>query len=154
MDITEIILACAIALIHPYFFHKLVDRIMGYDTVDEMCTQMAWDSSQYKQCSATRNTELDKMELKRHIAFLVIALLSILISSMIRQKSTKLGIGLGGIFLLIIALTLYWRKYNENAKLIILGISLVTVIYISIRLYTVGSLADVFSLEFGTKQID
>jgi hypothetical protein len=157
MDITEIILAVAIALIHPYFFTKLVDKVLGYDRISGMCDGIKfWDENMvenvaHKECTQHRDQELDKIELSRHITFLVIALLSILVSSMIRQKSTKLGLGLGGIILLITALTLYWRKYNEIAKLFILGIALVIVIYLSIRLYTVQSWADIFSLEFGTK---
>lgn len=156
MDITETIIAVAIALIHPYFFHKLVDQILGYNTINKMCNHIKFDindNSTYKQCQTAKDSKLDHLELSRHVTLLVIALLSILICSMIRQKSTKLGIGVGGIILLICSLTMYWRNYNEVAKLIILGISLAIIVYISIRLYTVKSIADIFSLEFGTKSI-
>lgn len=160
MDITETILAIAIALIHPYFFHKLVDKILGYDRADRLCEGIKyWDDAmkeetpEHKNCSKLKEQELDRLELSRHITFLVIALISILITSMIRQKSTKLGIGLGGIILLITALTLYWRKYNEVAKIVILGLSLAATIYMSIKLYTVKSITDIFSLEFGTKSV-
>jgi hypothetical protein len=70
---------------------------------------------------------------------------------MIKQPSTKIGVGAGGLILLITALTIYWRKYNETGKLSVLGISLAVVIYLSIRLYMVKSIADVFSFELGTK---
>lgn len=160
MDITEIILAVTIALIHPYFFHKLVDKILGYSNTYQMCDKITYwnkttneETPEHAQCSKQRESELDKLELSRHITFLVIALVSILITSMIRQKSTKLGIGLGGIILLLTALTLYWRKYNEVSKIVILGLSLVAVVYMSIRLYTINSIADIFSLEFGTKSL-
>ena len=155
MDITEIILALAIAIIYPYFFNKLIDRILGYDQINSMCDNVKYDSgdqSDYKRCNDIKDRELDKIELSRHITFLVVALASILLCSMIRQRSTKLGIGIGGIILLIIAMSIYWRKYNETYKLIILGIALAAVVYISIKLYTVGSIEDVFTLEFGTKQ--
>lgn len=155
MDITEIILALAIAIIYPYFFHKLVDKVIGYDQISSMCDKVKYDGdeqSEYNRCNKIKDRELDSIELTRHITFLVIALASILLCSMIRQRSTKLGIGIGGIILLITAMTIYWRKYNETYKLIILGLALAAVVYISIKLYTVKSIDDIFTFEFGTKQ--
>jgi hypothetical protein len=157
MDTTEIIIAITIALIYPYFFHKLIDKVMGYDKVNDMCDNVKYseggfnESSEHKQCVASKKQQLDNMELKRHVTFLIVALLSILVSSMIRQKSTKVGVGMGGVFLLIIALCMYWSNYNETAKLVILGLSLVAVIYVSTKMYSVKSWTDIFSPEFGTK---
>lgn len=151
MDITEVIMALAIAIIYPYFFSKLINKVLGYDQINSMCDNIG-EHSDYKRCNNIKDQELDKIELSRHITFLVIALISILLCSMIRQRSTKLGIGIGGIILLIIAMSIYWRKYNETYKLIILGLALSAVVYTSVKLYTVGSIEDVFTFEFGTKQ--
>lgn len=82
---------------------------------------------------------------------IVIALIAIVLTSVIQTKSTKFGVGLGGVFTLIFALTFYWYRYNENAKLAVLGLSLLFVVLLSVRLYKLNNITDIFSFEFGTK---
>jgi uncharacterized membrane protein len=155
MDIIEVVLAIAIAIIHPYFFHKLVDKTIGYDTASKMCdTDISHDEiggEKWNQCNTAKKTILKGLDLKRHIILLVIALVTILLATTIRQKSTKLGFGIAGIILLIISVISYWENYTETAKLVTLGVSLVIVVYMSIKLYSVFSISDIFSSEFGTK---
>lgn len=156
MDITEIIIAIAIGLMYPLFFDKLIDWVLNYnphmcDGVGSLANGSEGVLEAIDQCYADKKKKLDSIALKRHIISMIIALGSIFISSMIRPKATKLGVGLGSIRLLMYSLILYWENYNETTKVGILGVSLAFATYLSIRLYTVGSISDIFSLEFGTK---
>lgn len=147
MELTELIVALAIAFIHPFFFEKLTDKVLGYDTIDRMCRNNVisnwFNYSSYENtnsengaCYKKREKLLDEVEMRRHITLLAISLVSIFISVMIKQKSTKFGVGFGGIILLIWTLLSYWREYNENAKLMILGASLASVLFVSYKFVT------------------
>jgi hypothetical protein len=107
---------------------------------------------EYKKCEKDRLVKLDQVNFNQHIMLIIVAFLGILGSSAIQTHSTKLGVGLGGVFTLILALFMYWHKYQENAKLVILGMSLISLLYLSVKLYKMESIADIFSLvEFGSK---
>ena len=105
-----------------------------------------------KECLKEKEKKLDEANFKQHVILIVIAFIGILATSMIQTHSTKLGVGLGGIFTLIIALFMYWHKYNETAKLGVLGVSLALLLFLSVRLYKMNSIVDIFSLsEFGNR---
>jgi len=153
MDTTEIIFALSIAIIYPCFFNKFTNQIIGYDVIENGCnipytqkpTEEQW--TKYENCKSNK----DNIILHKHLMLLAIALMGIILSSVIQTKSTKLGIGLGGIFTLLFALFMYWNKYKEITKLGVLGVSLLLVIYLSVKLYRVNNIADIFTFEFGTK---
>lgn len=153
MSITEIIVSLSIALIYPLFFHKLTKKLTGYDIAGKLCSDMDFDRSNsksmadYKNCSSNRDKVLGKADFRSHLIILAIAVLSIIISTKISQKSTKLGVGFGGIILIIIAVTAYWHNYNETSKIIVSGIALIVVMYVSVRLYSSKSITDIFSFE-------
>lgn len=166
LDTTETIFSLAIAIIYPFFFNKLTNLLVDHDNITSMCDNMypmyIWGgkrtpeeeqaNQEYEKCSKERTKKLDDSNFKQHIMLIVIAFIGILGSSAIQTHSTKVGVGLGGIFTLISALLMYWYKYNETVKLVILGLSLVGLMFLSIKLYSVHNLADLFSLvEFGTK---
>ena len=180
MDTTEIIFALAIATVYPFFFNKLAnkltknDELSTYDTCKDI--KMFEDTQEqqprkrqltnnfyvmnnfggeytpeYKRCQEETQKKIDDAQLHKHLMLIAISLIGIILSSIIQTKSTKFGVGLGGVFTLIIALTMYWHKYNETARLGILGASLVMLVYLSVRLYKIDSVANILSFEFGTK---
>lgn len=154
MDYTEIIFAIAITLIYPCFFVKLSNKLSGYDETN--CYGLLENTEsehmeKYNKCTEDKSKNNDSSEFKKHLILLAVALIGIILSSIIQTKSTKLGIGIGSIFTLITALALYWHKYNETSRLVVLGSSLAFVIYLSARLYKVDHIADIFAFEFGTK---
>ena len=160
MDSTEMIFCYAIAILYPCFFYKLANNLTGYNEVSSMCNKyhnyysLNDDDIKYKKskkCYAEKDKELEKVEFNRHIMLIFLALVGIILTSVIHTNSTKLGIGMGGIFTLIFALYLYWSKYNETTKLMIYGASLLIVIFLSVRIYKIDNIADIFSIEFGTK---
>lgn len=161
LDTTELMFSLAIALLYPFFFFKAVNKVTGYNTVTDMCSNIKynWDdksdltetNKKYNACMTTKEDKLKKVELHKHIMLIVIALIAIVLTSVIQTKSTKFGVGLGGVFTLIFALTFYWYRYNENAKLAVLGLSLLFVVFMSVRLYKLNNITDIFSFEFGTK---
>jgi hypothetical protein len=107
---------------------------------------------EYKKCEEDRKIKLDQAQYNQHIMLIAIAFFGILVSSAIQSSSTKVGVGLGGVLTLMVALFSYWHKYKENSKLVILGVGFVSLLYLSIKLYTLQSITDIFSLvEFGSK---
>lgn len=162
LDTTESIFCMAIAILFPFFFYKLTNKLVGYEDVNSMCDDSAGyfdlnsDKSikardELENCRNEKQKKLEKIELNKHIMLVVIALIGIILTSVIQTNSTKLGVGLGGVFTLILALTLYWYKYNETTKLAISGVSLLLVTFLSVRLYKIDNIADLFAFEFGTK---
>jgi len=177
LDTTEIIFSIAIAIVYPFFFTKLTSKILNYENVNNMCDRYNMYPTYYlsgsfrpavpkqefseeeeqkqieaEQCRKERESKLDDVKFKQHIMLIVVAFIGILATSAIQTNSTKVGVGIGGILTLIAALTMYWHKYNETAKLAVLGVSFVSLILLSVRLYKVKSLVDVFSLiEYGSK---
>ena len=170
LDTTEIMFALAIACIFPFFFTKLANKVTRYDEIDKSCNYGMGDytyfydvgeikmteeqqktKAEQRQCEADRKDKLDKAEFHKHLVLLAVALIAIVLTSAIQTKSTKFGVGLGGVFTLIIALFLYWHKYNETSRLVVLGLSLLFVVYFSVRLYKIDSIANIFSFEIGTK---
>jgi len=165
LDTTETIFCMAIAILYPFFFNKLANKMTDYDNINSLCDKnynYGWwkhdqqgktdiKQKEYETCKSEKDKKLEKAELNKHIILIVVALIGIVLSSIIQTNSTKLGVGLGGVFTLLFALLLYWHRYNETAKLSISGLSLLFVTFLSVRLYKIDNIADIFALEFGTK---
>lgn len=164
MDSTELVFSMAIAVLFPFFFSKLANKISGYNEVSEMCDKLAPrlysvnlnlnkdnDNSEYDKCYKEREEKLKDAEFHKHLVLIAVALIGLVLSAVIQTKSTKLGVGIGSIITLVIALFLYWHRYNETSKLVVLGVSLLFVMYFSVRLYKIQNAADIFTVEFGTK---
>lgn len=176
MDTTEIIFSLAIAILYPFFFNKLTKQIIGYDKIDGMCDKYnkysdyfvlnSWstfdrhsekekqpthEEIEAKKCRDERRELLDKADLHSHLFMIFVALAGIFATSFVSTNSTKLGLGLGGVLSLIFTISMTWYKYGEMVKLVVLGLSLLFVIFFSVRLYNINSIANIFSFEFGTK---
>jgi hypothetical protein len=175
MDTTEIIFALSIAMVYPFFFNKLTNKVVknaDLNTftacegiprhINQPSQQRRLDNSfyggfnmdytpEYKKCQKETQKKIDEAQLHKHLMLIALALIGIVLSSVIQTKSTKLGVGLGGILTLITALFMYWHKYNETGRLAILGSSLLFLMYFSVRLYKIDSIANILSFEFGTK---
>lgn len=174
MDTTEIIFSLAIAILYPFFFNKLTKQIVGYDSINDMCKKYGgfygYDDNYYvintfetkkqkspqeieaaEKCRNERGALLDKADLHSHFIMLFVALAGIFATSFVHSPSTKLGLGLGGVFSLIFTIFMTWNKYAEIMKLVVLGLSLLFVLFFSVRLYNISSIANIFSFEFGTK---
>lgn len=161
MDSTELVFSLAIAMLFPFFFNKLSNRVTGYDDISNMCDSLTPNfyrirdqdepQTEYDQCIEEKNKKIKDAEFHKHLVLIAVALIGLVLSGIIQTKSTKLGVGLGSIITLIMALFMYWHRYNETYKLIVLGLSLMFVMYFSVRLYRINSIEDIFTVEFGTK---
>ncbi len=163
MDSTEMMFSLAIAMLFPFFFNKLANKVSGYDDINRMCDSIrpSWnlnysqdnkeEKTKYEICTDEREKKLSEAEFHKHLILIAVALIGLVISGVIQTKSTKVGVGIGSIITLIMALLFYWHRYNETYKLIVLGLSLLFVMYFSVRLYKINSPADIFTIEFGTK---
>lgn len=147
MDMTEKIFAFAVVILYPFFFGKLTNYIMDNKKIDSMCK----DSEYGTKCWEIKDNERQKIEFKKHIMLIIIAIIGIVLSGVVSVKSTKLGLGIGGLITLVYAMLMYWRHYDEGARVAILGASFLFVIWLSVRLYKVKNVADVFTMEYGTK---
>ena len=164
-DITsssEMIAGISIAIIYPFFINKFINKVSGYNEAYEKChpsytisTNATIDvegpefSDARIQADKDKNDackKLKEVELKKHILLLVIGVATVVGSTFIQTRSTKLGVGFGGIFTILTALTLYWNKYGEDQKLIVLAISLLIVVVTSVRLYKIKDAADIFNV--------
>lgn len=161
MDSTELVFALAIAMLFPFFFNKLSNRVTGYDDISTMCDSLYPSfyrirepnepKTEYDTCLEEKDKKLKDAEFHKHLVLIAVALIGLVISGVIQTKSTKVGVGLGSIITLIMALFMYWHRYNETYKLIVLGLSLLFVMYFSVRLYRINSIEDIFTVEYGTK---
>ena len=159
MDSTEIMFSLAIAMLYPFFFNKLANKVTNYNDISNMCdslgprSYMFVDRSAQKSpedekidaCYAEKENKLRDAEYHKHLVLIAVALIGLVISGVIQSKSTKVGVGIGSIITLVIALTLYWHRYNETYKLIVLGLSLLFVLFFSVKLYKIQSPADLFT---------
>lgn len=138
MDMTEKIFAFAVVILYPFFFGKLTNYVMDNKKLNSKCWEI-------------KNNGLQKIEFKKHVMLIIIAIIGIVLSGVVSVKSTKLGLGIGGLITLVYAMLMYWRHYDECARVAILGASFLFVIWLSVRLYKVKNVADVFTMEYGTK---
>lgn len=139
---SEMIVSAPIAILTPFFFTKLVNKLSGYDDEWEKCHDLKYGTPERKACEQ----ELEKIELKKHIALLGIAMCTIVGSLFVQSKATKVGLGVGGVITLVLTLTLYWNKYDENKKLAILGICLAVVLALSTKIYKSKDISSFFTL--------
>lgn len=148
---SEMIAGISIAIIYPFFMNKLVNKVTGYNDIYEKCypsyiTLQNSFKGDAKKDSGECDKELKEVELKKHITLLAIGVATVVASTFIQTRSTKLGVGFGGIFTIMTALTLYWNKYGENEKLAVSGVCLMVVIILSARLYSIKNVGDIFDV--------
>ena len=122
MEVVEILFSAMIAIGYVFFFNKLTDKIV--DGSDKSVT-----------------------EFNKHVILILIGLMGVFSACFVRNHSTKLGLSLGGILTLLTAVMSYWNKYSENMKLVILGVSLSVIVYLSARLYDIKNIEDLFSFD-------
>lgn len=160
LDTTELVFCIVIAILYVFFFHKLTNQASGYSDANSMCEKYPHsyllkendpEKEEAEKCRKEQEEKLKEIGFRRHVMLLFIALLGIIGSSFIQSGSTKLGVGMGGVLTLIVALCLYWSQYKETTKIAITGLSLLLVLFLSVRLYKINNITDIFALEFGTK---
>lgn len=147
-DSNSLIMA-TIAILHPFFFTLLVDKYSGYNEIDEKCDKIPFSlDDKTKPLRDACNAKRDQVGLNKHLILIGIAFASIIISVAISSKVTKSGIGLGGLLLLVYTLVTYWRKYGDNMRLAIIGVSLLLTILISTKMNKLESVSDIFTINF------
>lgn len=166
MDYTEWLFSGSIALVFPFFFKKLLDYVNDDEKVNKMCDKYnksftygmlpseKTSPEEYKLQQACWNKRAklqDTINFKKHIFLLIIGLVAVIASGLIKTKSTKMGLGLGGLLSLLYAISTHWYHYNDRTRLAILGISLIIFFVLSIRLYQIKDITDIFTFEYGTK---
>lgn len=152
---TELIISGSIAIIYPFFFHKLLD----YATRDPRLNINCWGNAglfatgeSAKDAQACRDMQKplrDNQDFIMSMSLLAIGIITIALSGFVGTPSTKLGLGLAGLFCIIYAIGSYWDRYQEPMKLIILGLSLLVLFMLSIRMYNLENISDIFVPDYG-----
>lgn len=146
---SELVISSTIALLYPFFFYKLTD----YATRDARLNIKCWDSNDVAGRTNCYDMQKPLKENQRFIlsmTMLLIGILTIAASGFIKTPSTKLGLGLAGLFCVIYAIIWNWGTYQELVKILILGLSLIVLFMLSIRLYSVDNISDIFVPDYGT----
>lgn len=170
--ISEIIITIAIMCTYSWFPIKLLDYVTGINEIEKMCppdpfiiTNSSYfceeeetqemkqkrkqkfeeDAKKREECEKNKEIALKKIDLSRHLAFIVIGVSSIIVSGFLPTPATQLGVGFSGLVIIFIAMTQYCRKYGELAKLVVLGLSSVIFLYASVTLYGLGDLSTFFN---------
>ena len=162
LSFQESLFGIPIALLYPFFFSKAIDVFTDRSKISDMCNGIPYSSNdnvqilgydnasknpEYIDCHDKKTVALNKLDTNKFIFLIVIGIFGIIIASMIQTKATKVGIGIGGIITIIYALLMYWSHINEKIKVVITGLGLVLLIYLSIKLYKTKSLVDLFQFD-------
>lgn len=163
MDMTETLFGITLAILYPTFFNKFTNYIYRDDELENLkCyNKHGWSfldyhdtnvgNSEQDACVKRREELENRFDFRKHISMLVFAIIGMIMSGMLNGSAPKLGVGLGGFITLFLALGMYWNRYKEQQKLVILGMTFVFILWLSMRLYTVQSIVDVFKWDFGTR---
>lgn len=70
LDTTELMFSFAIALLYPFFFFKAVNKVTGYNTVTDMCSNIKYNwndigektetNKKYNACTIEKEDKLKK----------------------------------------------------------------------------------------------
>ena len=145
MNYQEIFIAGAIAILYPFFFSKFADVYTKKSKLDDMCNQFTSDSishenlATYKNCDKKRENLQNRANTTKFIIQMMIGVIGIVlsVSGLFQTKATNVGFSLGGLFAIFQAIMVYWNQMNEYMRLGVTGLSLVTLIYVSIMIYKV-----------------
>jgi hypothetical protein len=164
MDMTETIFGITLAILYPTFFNKFTNYVYRDDELENLkCYRHSWyfsnsfdyvsssDKTEQDTCIKRREELENRFDFRKHVTMLVFAILGMIMSGVLFGSAPKLGVGLGGFITLFMALGMYWNRYKEQQKLVILGMTFVFILWLSMRLYTVNTIIDVFNWDFGTR---
>jgi hypothetical protein len=173
MDYQELMIAAPIAVLYPFFFAKVADYYTKRTEIDKMCEQhncfkqfgsdyiggRRRRSPEHQQCLDNadacrgRQSEMrDQASTPKFLILMVAGVLGIVLAGFFKTKATKVGLSLGGLMTIIMAVFMYWGKMNELMKLGVTGSSLTLLIYLSVKIYQTGSIFD--ALEFAIGKVD
>lgn len=94
---------------------------------------------------------IDELSFKRHLGLLIMGILNIVLSIVINNVYIKNGFGVSGLLTLIFATGSYWTKYTDKARLAIVTVGLVIIMFLAMRMfgyYQTGESFNVFDIKF------
>ena len=108
---------------------------LGNSHTDTEC-EAKYDSKKANY-DAVKNVR-ETLEYRKHIGLLIMGILNLVLAMVIKNPLVNTALGLSGIITLIYATGLYWTKYNDKARLGIVTVGLVVIIYMSMRSNLLG----------------
>lgn len=133
---TEGLISGAIAVTMPIFAGKTFDVVLKKD--DKMTNDVAYDSKIYEENAR-----------RRFVYNVTIGIIGLILAAYIKTPSTKWGVGLGSLIILVNGLYSYWGNMSEMHKWLVSAIALIACVMISIKLYDVGSISEILNNPFG-----
>ena len=131
MSLNEISIALPIAILYPYFFSNLVKKYTK-KCGDEYTS---WGGPVRYDTDLTEKEKKEKEECKKNydttqfIVMLSVGLIAIVLGFIFKINSTKIGMGMAGIFSIFSAILSYWKHIDQDMKLFGSGTSLVLLLF-------------------------
>lgn len=89
----------------------------------------------YKEEIADHNKIMDALSFKKHITLLIAGIIMVIIAVIIPNDYVKNGLGFAGVLTILYSTFLYWGKYSDKIRLLIVGLGLMVLIFVAIRLF-------------------
>ena len=142
MSIPDIAVAISTAILYPLFFRKLADVVSNRQEIEKLCSgnkHVRFDLIDFEEKPKKSNLANDKclkdkeakekhMEMMRFGILLMAGLVALALSYYVTNTSLVLGFGLGGVLSICAASCEYWRYMDDKAKLLLVGIALVSLL--------------------------
>lgn len=146
MDYTKLRLyfTVPIGVLYVVFFSKLVDKILNYEKINDMCKygggfftnsfKTPKEGEEYNNCFSKQQLLKKDLSDKKFTIMMIIGFLGLILGSLILKRqfnSSKydvigFGLALGGAMSLVYSVFDNWRNMNDSKKLITSGIVLAT----------------------------
>lgn len=135
---TEVLISGAIAVTLPIFSDNIFEVAIKKDE---------------GRRSMIDNKTYEENAKRRFIYRITIGIIGLILAAYIQTPSTKWGVGIGSLIILISGLYGYWGKMTDIHKLLVSAIALIACVMISVRLYDVKSISDILNNPFGTIKV-
>lgn len=120
-----------IAVLYGAFFYKAAQFYTDRDGISNICSGKNYDGyKNYNQCYKDNNIDLRLKEADNKIfyALIVIGIIGIILGTVLQKNVISVGIGMGGLLTIMIAILYNWNNMDEKLKLVVLGSGLISLI--------------------------
>lgn len=157
MKTSGVIIGITIAVLYPYFFNKLVSTIYSKSEVDEMCknfdcfqfcngykcpfpgekdfNQEMYDKYQKctedsRKCREEQQKKYAEIDNKKFYYLIFAGIAGLAVGYNMKDEYLQFGLSLGGFISIMFAIYTNWGNLEEMQKLVLTGVSLVSLIFI------------------------
>jgi hypothetical protein len=134
-----------VAVIYSILLSNVGDKLGNYEEISKMCENVPRnndnyfnsDNNRYNECYKIKNMKLDEFHANKLNFAFIAGTVSIIIGAVFNSqnlenyglKSSGVGFGLGGVFLITYYVFFNWYKLTNNAKISIMAMSLAGMVF-------------------------